>query len=96
MTVQELYAKYGTKRGFTEEETKEFDQICGWCYHFDTSEDEEYQSRIFNMIDSIIHNPSLDYMSRLDKIDFLVDLNKTWREWQKKVENCRDIEGMNS
>lgn len=94
MTVKELYGKYGAKRGFTKEEIKEFDQVCGWCANFDTSDDEEYQTRLFNMIDLIIHDNRFDYLSKLDKINFLVSLNKTWRKWSERVLNCRQYENV--
>lgn len=74
---KEWYEKYNLKRGFSQEEIKEFDQVVGICGMFDTIDDIEYQNRLFNFIKTIIDNPKLDYISKLDKLKTITDTNKS-------------------
>lgn len=91
MTGQERYERLSVSRGLNESQRKEYEQVMGWCAHFDTLNDEEYQSRTFNVIDNIIHNDKLDYLSKLDKIYLLICLNKTWQYYWEHREELLNI-----
>lgn len=84
MTRDEAMEKYYIRRGFSEEEGKEWSQVVGWCATRETIDDEEYQTRSLNLIDSIIHNDRLDYISKLEKINFFLGLHKSLRIFKKE------------
>ena len=76
-------------RGFDEKENKEYGQILGYCSKMDTVNNIEYQNRLFKMIENIIHNSKLDYISKLEKIQILIELNFSLNEYQKEIyEQC--------
>lgn len=79
-----MMEKYYIRRGFSEEESKEWSQVVGWCATRETLDNEEYQTRCLNLIDSIIHNNKLDYISKLEKIKFFLDLHKSLKLFIKE------------
>lgn len=85
MTRDEAMEKYYIRRGFSEEENKEWSQVVGWCATRETLDDEEYQTRCLNLIDSIIHNDKLDYISKLEKVKFFLDLHKSLKIFRKEL-----------
>ena len=84
MTTKERLEKYGITRGFNNAEETEYDQILGICSTGDTIDNHEYQNRLFNMIDCIIHKENLDYMSKMDKLYLIIATNMTWQKWWNK------------
>ena len=84
MKRDEMMEKYYIRRGFSEEESKEWSQVVGWCATRETLDNEEYQTRCLNLIDSIIHNNKLDYISKLEKIKFFLDLHKSLKLFIKE------------
>lgn len=84
MTRDEMMEKYYIRRGFSEEESKEWSQVVGWCAIYETLDNEEYQTRCLNLIDSIIHNDKLDYISKLEKVKFFLDLHKSLKIFRKE------------
>lgn len=84
MKRDEVMEKYYIRRGFTEEESKEWSQVVGWCAIYETIENEEYQTRCLNLIDSIIHNDKLDYISKLEKVKMMLDLHKSLKLFIKE------------
>lgn len=85
MTRDEMMEKYYIRRGFSEEESKEWSQVVGWCATRETLDNEEYQTRCLNLIDSIIHNDNLDYISKLEKVKFFLDLHKSLKIFRKEM-----------
>lgn len=83
--------KYTPSRGLNESEKKEYDQVLGYCHHMDTKCDIEYQNRLFNLMKMIINNDRFDYVSKLDKLFFLLDLNKTYKSFRKERESQATI-----
>lgn len=70
--------KYRLKRGFKDEEIiKEFDYLIIMGSRNETQNDIEYQNRLYNLINSIIYNKDLDYISKLDKLKSITDTNKS-------------------
>lgn len=77
MEENHIYEKFSIKRGFTPDEVKEYDQVLGVCSHIETDDNVEYQERLFNLIKSIVDNPNLDYISKLEKLNILLTTNKS-------------------
>lgn len=70
--------KYRLKRGFKDEEIiKEFDYLIITGSRNETQNDIEYQNRLYNLINFIIYNKDLDYISKLDKLKSITDTNKS-------------------
>lgn len=70
--------KYRLKRGLKDEEIiKEFDYLVIMGSKNETQNDIEYQNRLYNLINSIIYNKDLDYISKLDKLKCITDTNKS-------------------
>ena len=84
MTRDEMMEKYYIRRGFSEEENKEWSQVVGWCATRETLDDEEYKTRFLNLMDSIIHNDKLDYISKLEKVKMMLDLHKSLKLFIKE------------
>lgn len=72
--------KFDLKRGFNEEEIKEFDFIIWLCSSHKIDNDLEMQKRLYNLIKSIIKNDKLDYLSKLDKLNIIVRTNISLNE----------------
>jgi hypothetical protein len=85
MKRDEVMEKFYIRRGFSEEESKEWSQVVGWCATRETLDDEEYQTRSLNLIDSIIHNDKLDYISKLDKIKLFLDTHRSLKSFIKEL-----------
>lgn len=83
--------KYAPSRGFNGFEKKEYDQVLGDGCHIDTKNDTEYQKRLFNLMRRIIDNDKLDYISKLDKLSFLIDLNKSYKSFWEERESQATI-----
>lgn len=83
--------KYTPSRGFNESEKKEYDQVLGGGCHIDTENDTEYQKRLFNLMKMIIDNDRLDYISKLDKLSFLIDLNMSYKLFWEERESQATI-----
>lgn len=47
--------------------------------------DIDYQKRLFTLIESIIHNNTLDYLSKLQKIQLLTESNKSLNDLMDKA-----------
>lgn len=75
------------KKGFNQEEEKEFDQVFSFCSSSETENNIEYQGRLFNVIRSIIDNNELDYISKLEKLNVLLATNKSLRSYKKSLYN---------
>lgn len=69
--------KYNIKRGFKDEEIKEFDYLMIMGRDYETLNDIGYQKRLYDFIVSIINNENLDYISKLDKLKCFIDTNKS-------------------
>lgn len=77
--------KYRLKRGFKDEEIiKEFDYLIIMGSRNETQNDIEYQNRLYNLINSIIYNKDLDYISKLDKLKSIIDTNKSLELFSKE------------
>lgn len=75
---REIWDKiYNMKRGFKDEEIKEFDYLMIMGGDYETLNDIEYQERLYNFMVSIINNENLDYISKLDKLKCFIDTNKS-------------------
>lgn len=83
MNVEEWQEKYGSKRGLTDNEIIEFDWLTIMGSNIETTSDAEYQKRLFDFIDFIIHNDALDYISKLDKLHTLV-VNKSLKSFSRE------------
>lgn len=81
----EYLQKYYVGRGFNKTEDEIFGQIYGEGVHFDTVNDIDYQKRLFTLIESIIHNNTLDYLSKLHKIYWLTESNKSLNDLMDKA-----------
>ena len=69
--------KYDPKRGLMDDEITEFDYLMIIGGNFETKEDIEYQKLFYKIIDSIIHNENIDFISKLDKLKYFTDTNKS-------------------
>lgn len=77
--------KYRLKRGFKDEEIiKEFDYLIIMGSRNETQNNIEYQNRLYNLINSIIYNKDLDYISKLDKLKSITDTNKSLELFSKE------------
>lgn len=90
------YEKYinewSPERGFTKEEKQEYDNIRFYCWMFETDDNVEYQQKVCDLIEMIIKNDHLDYISKLDKIHTIVGTNKSFNHFQKRRwDNARPI-----
>lgn len=85
MTAEEWQERYGLQRGFDDSESKNFFEHVGLGLNFDTINDIEYQERLFDFIEYIIHKKDLDYVSKLEKIHLLVDANFCRRKFRENV-----------
>lgn len=90
MTRNEVMEKYHIRRGFSEEEFKEWSQVVSWCANRETLDDEEYQTRSLNLIDSIIHNDKLDYISKLDRLKLFLNIHKSLKSFIKELSEVID------
>lgn len=83
----EWMKNYYVDRGFTEEESKEYDWVFSIGINTKTTEDNEFINRLYKMIESIIHNEKLDYISKLQKIHLLVEPNMSLKDFYKRSFN---------
>lgn len=78
---KEWLSKYYVKRDFTDEELDEYDYLCSIGINTMTDENKEFIYRLYRMIESIIHNDKLDYISKLHKIDLLIRPNMSLKNF---------------
>ena len=84
---EEWMEKYYVRRGFTKEENEEWDYVFSIGINTKTTENSEFISRLYKMIESIIHNDNLDYISKLHKIHLLVDPNMSLKDFYTRSFN---------
>ena len=73
--------KYDINRGFSDSENIEYNTILLTGTNIETNEHVEYINRLYKIIDLIIRNNSLDYISKIQKIHILLDSNLSLRNF---------------
>ena len=84
---REWVKKYYVNSGFTKEESDEYDYILSVGTYTLTNENEDFISRFYRMIESIIHNDQLDYTSKLNKLHLMIDTNKSLKKFYEDSYN---------
>lgn len=79
--------KYGLDNGLNKSDKIEYDSILGLCSLFDTENDIEAQNKLYNLIKSIIDNKNVDYLSKLYKIEMLLNVHKSLKDYHKEMWN---------
>ena len=79
--------KYGLDNGLNKSDKIEYDSILGLCSLFDTENDIEAQNKLYGLIKSIIDNENVDYLSKLYKIEILLNMNKSLKEYHNEMWN---------
>ena len=84
---KEWMKKYYVNRGFTKDESDEYDYLFSVGINTKTTENIEFISRLYKMLKSIIYNEKLDYISKLQKIHLLVEPNMSLKDFYTKIFN---------
>ena len=88
--MNEYMNKYGLDTGLNKSDKSdkiEYNSILGLCYLFDTQNDIETQNKLYDLIKSIIDNKNINYLSKLYKIEMLLNMNKSLKEYHDEMWN---------
>lgn len=83
--MNEYMNKYGLNNGLNESDKLEYNSVLGLCSLFDTRNNIEAQNKLYDLIKSIIDNENVDYLSKLYKIEMLLNMNKSLKEYHNEM-----------
>lgn len=93
--MNEYIENYSLDKGFTDIEKQEFNNVLGCCSFFDTVNNIDIQNTLYNLIKSIIDNSNIDYLSKLYKIEMLLNMNKSLKEYHKEMWDYSNMDIVN-
>lgn len=85
--MNEYMNKYGLDNGLNKSDKLEYSSVLGLCSLFDTQNNIEIQNKLYDLIKSIIDNKNINYLSKLYKIEMLLNMNKSLKEYHNEMWN---------